>query len=77
MLSYVVESSRNGVVFEVEAITSGKLPYLRAQMILDTLDPVIKPYGRIIDSEGREREFSYPASFDLSDVMRDLGIGQS
>jgi hypothetical protein len=71
MFSYLVETSRNGVTWVPDTTFAGKLPYTRAQQYVDTVPGHL--YVRITRlSTGRIMEWSYPSSFDLGDVLRDL-----
>lgn len=71
MISYALESSREGVNWTPESIFTGKLPLYRAQLALDALPPSL--YGRVVRVEtGEVKVTGYPASFDFDDVGREL-----
>lgn len=71
MISYLVETSHNGVAWTPETTTTGLLSLSRAEDHVDTLAPRL--YARITRVEtGEIKSWSYPASFDMSDAIRDL-----
>lgn len=74
MISYAVETSRNGVVWTPETIFHGKLPLTRAEQWIDDTDNVAPElYARVVRVEtGEVKLTAYPASFDASDIIRDI-----